>query len=266
MPLQAQEDAELSMVLVMGVTGSGKSFLINKLVGKDVVRESANMDSCMYYAMRRRLDPARPNQVLLVDTPGFDDTHRSESEILEQIAKALAAQYALGMVLKGIIYLHRNNDIRMQGSSMKALQIFKKLVGDEAFKNVVLATTRWDLVGEDIGSEREQELHTKFWAYMMNKGATMTRFYGDRASATRILSQLLAKKSIILDIQREMVDENRPLNKTSAGAIIDDGLAARKAEYEQGLRDLEDLRRTLLKDDREMRRQIQRDWEKEKTR
>ena len=47
MPLQAQEDAELSMVLVMGVTGSGKSFLINKLVGKDVVRESANMDSCM---------------------------------------------------------------------------------------------------------------------------------------------------------------------------------------------------------------------------
>lgn len=36
----------LSMILVMGVTGSGKSYFINKLAGGDVVETGGDLKSC----------------------------------------------------------------------------------------------------------------------------------------------------------------------------------------------------------------------------
>ncbi len=61
---------------------------------------------------------------MLVDTPGFDDSGRTDSEILTDISRLLAAQYEAGVSLKGVIYLHRITDVRYQGSSLKALNIF----------------------------------------------------------------------------------------------------------------------------------------------
>jgi ABC-type lipoprotein export system ATPase subunit len=37
---------KLSMVVVMGVTGSGKSYFINHLAGREVVQEGSTLDSC----------------------------------------------------------------------------------------------------------------------------------------------------------------------------------------------------------------------------
>ena len=34
------------MILVMGVTGSGKSYFINKLAGRDVVETGGKLKSC----------------------------------------------------------------------------------------------------------------------------------------------------------------------------------------------------------------------------
>lgn len=36
----------LSMILVMGVTGSGKSYFINKLAGGDIVETGGDLKSC----------------------------------------------------------------------------------------------------------------------------------------------------------------------------------------------------------------------------
>ena len=41
----AQDEAP-SMIVVMGVTGAGKSHFINQLAGKEVVQEGADLDSC----------------------------------------------------------------------------------------------------------------------------------------------------------------------------------------------------------------------------
>lgn len=63
---------------------------------------------------------------MLVDIPGFDDSGRTDSKILTEIACLLAAQYEVGVSLKGVIYLHRITDVRYQGSSLKALNILRK--------------------------------------------------------------------------------------------------------------------------------------------
>ncbi len=72
-----------------------------------------------------------PYNITLVDTPGFDDSERSDTEILTLIADWLQDSFEDRIFLSGIIYLHRISDIRMSGSSIKNLRMFRKLCGTE---------------------------------------------------------------------------------------------------------------------------------------
>lgn len=117
---------------------------------------------------------------------------------------------------------------------------------------------------EDLGSKRERELRDNFWAYMLHRGSTLGRYTGDARSAVTLVSQLLSKDTIVLDLQKELVDEGKDLNETPAGQYVDGTLERKKKEYEKALSDLEELRRELLEEDRAMKRRIQSDWEQER--
>lgn len=202
----------------------------------------------------------------MIDTPGFDDSGRSDTEILTEISKLLAFQYEAGLSLKGVIYLHRITDVRYHGSSVKTLNICQKICGKAALKNVLLVTTRWHEVEESVGAKRERELRDQFWKYMLGHESTMIRYHGDNDSAVTIASQLLNKSTIVLDLQKELVDQGKTLNQTAAGVFVNDNLEELKAQYQQELADLDKLRKELIEGDREMMRQIQEDWEREKKR
>lgn len=77
----------------------------------------------------------------LIDTLDFDDTNRSDTEVLREIADWLAVSYSNKMLLHDVIYLHRITDVRMQDSAKKNLLMFKKLCDDDALRKVVLVTT-----------------------------------------------------------------------------------------------------------------------------
>ena len=204
--------------------------------------------------------------MLLIDTPGFDDSGRTDSEILTEISRLLSAQYEAGVILKGVIYLHRITDIRYAGSSVKTLEIFKKICGTAALKNVLLVSTRWNEVDEALGASREQQLRDNFWAYMLSNGSTMARFYSDRESAIGIASQLMSRQSIVLELQRELVEEGKSLGQTLAGVFVHDDVSEMKAKHEQELRELDKLRETLRESDRAMKRKVQNDWTREQER
>ncbi|KAF3911197.1 hypothetical protein AA313_de0209992 [Arthrobotrys entomopaga] len=259
------DDGDLSMLMIMGVTGAGKSYFINQLVGKQVVEESDSLHSC---TQQCQLVPATiaGNKTLVIDTPGFDDSKRSDTEILTEIANVLTAQYELGVKLKGIIYLHRISDTRYQSSAIKTLQMFQKICGTSAMKNVMLCTTRWDGVGATLGAKREKQLKDDFWAYMVHNGSTMTRFYGDDDSARTIAGQLLCRNTVVLDIQRELSEEGLNLNETTAGQFIGNNLQDLEKKYKEELVELEEMKRQLRESDRAMRLQLQEDWEKERER
>ena len=204
--------------------------------------------------------------MLLVDTPGFDDTSLTESEILTDISRLLTFQSQMGIGLKGVIYLHRITDNRYQGSSLKALNIFKKICGELAFKNVLLVTTRWNEIKEADGAAREKQLREDFWAYMLGNGSTMTRFNSTRESAMVIVSKLVSKQTIVLELQRELVNEGRTLQETTAGGFISENVAELKAQCEGALRDLEEIRKKSQENDRTIADQIRGDLKKEKDR
>jgi hypothetical protein len=185
------------------------------------------------------LDEDEKFSVTIVDTPGFDDTYRSDAEVLEEITEFLALQYALKIPLKGIIYLHQIHENKMKGSARQYLEVFRSLCGDHALRNVMLVTTRWDRVDQhELGDalRREQELIDKWWGSMQKMGAQVTQFHGSRGEAEAMILELVRERpSVVLDIQRELVDGNKDLGETKAGQQLGQQVQAQIADHQQSL-------------------------------
>ena len=147
-------------------------------------------------------------KIFLVNTPGFDDTYRSDTEILREIADWLAQAYQFRVRLTGIIYLHRITDVRIGGSGMKNLRMFRKLCGEQGLGSVVLATTIWSLCLAADASRREDQLVYQNASGCSSSAAARVFRQGDGAvSGQKIIDHLINRaQPVTLDIQRKMVD------------------------------------------------------------
>jgi len=91
-------------------------------------------------------------------------------------------------------------------------------------KHVVLVTTGWESIPDgqlQDALNREQELVNKFWARMIDKGSYYTKFDGSQESAEGLILELIAQRSnVVLDIQRELVDQDKPVRDCAAGRGI----------------------------------------------
>lgn len=161
-----------------------------------------------------------PYAIHLVDTPGFDDTHKTDAEILKGIADFLATVYEQRGKLSGILYLHPMTDDRMKGSAVKNLAMFKKLIGDHCLKNVTLVTTKWSKVDKAVGEKREQELYDKFWKPMVACQANMRRYDGTSQGALDILRDLSVLDGIIPRLTDELCLKGMELKRTAAGKVV----------------------------------------------
>lgn len=172
----------------------------------------------------------------LADTPGFDDTYRTDVDILREIASWLSEAYANKIALAGIVYLHRVSDTRVGGAGMKNLRMFKKLCGDNGLANVVLATTMWSQVNPEEAIKREAQLTSKsdFWKYMIDQGSRVFRQDAGVESATAIIQYIIGRKNpITLDIQVDMVDKKLTLDQTAAGKEVEGDIAKQRKMYEE---------------------------------
>lgn len=100
-------------------------------------------------------------RVFLVDTPGFDDAMRNDTEILKEIAYLMKQLYLKQTWLSGVVYLHRITDERMRGSSLKGLSVMKKLCGDHGYGQIALTTNMWSKFqadGAHVGRNRESQM------------------------------------------------------------------------------------------------------------
>ena len=181
--------------------------------------------------------------IYLIDTPGFDDTSRSDTEVLREIAGWLTAFYNNKVLLHGIIYLHRITDVRMQGSAKKNLLMFKKLCGDDALRKVVLTTTMWDKVPDREAEDREQQVidTPEFWGFMVSKGSTVHRHNNTAESAIQIIEELARDNSTVtLNLQNQMVNQNQTLRETAAGRELELELAKERQKWAAELKDTQE--------------------------
>ena len=80
------------------------------------------------------------------DTPGFDDSTRSDTDVLKDIVSWLGAWRAAEDKLSGLIYLHRITDTRMGNAAWRNLRMLRALVGEDKMSNVLFVSTRWEEV------------------------------------------------------------------------------------------------------------------------
>jgi hypothetical protein len=202
-------------------------------------------------------------RIFLIDTPGFDDTNRSDSEVLKDVAFWLAAAYTKSTQLAGILYLHRISDVRMAGSALRNLRMFKQLCGSTNLNSVILATTHWKSVDEATGREREQELIAteEFWGGMVEKGSTVVRHDGTKQSALNIISSLVDKKiRITLEIAKQLIDQKRELSDTDAGQALQQELIAERKKFEAKLTELKmDMDEAMHDNDKKWMQRIEAD-------
>lgn len=221
----SRESPKPIFVAVMGATGSGKSSFIN-LVGGLNLATSDLLGSCTQDVQAAPEFQLDGRKITLIDTPGFDDTDRSEVHILQLIAGFLADQYRNGIKLNGIIYLHRISDIRMGGVSIRTLKVFRELCGSNFLKNVTIVTNRWSRGISVEEQKREQQLRDdeRFFKPFLDGQATMRRHDNTAESARTIIREICNKEPVLLDIQLEIVDQSKLLRDTSAGKALNRAL------------------------------------------
>ena len=195
----------------------------------------------------------------LIDTPGFDDTHKSDTDVLRDIAAWLGTTYRNGILLSGIIYLHRISDPRMSGGAMRNLHMFKALCGKDCFRSVILATTFWNSIDGRQAIRNECELKTteEFWGEMIAMGSSYTRHTGDKQSAWRILDFMIQRRHPFrATIQQEMVDGKLDLIETKAGKQLSADLIAMEEKHVKKMRELEESYQAaqIEQDQRSMKR------------
>jgi hypothetical protein len=144
--------------------------------------------------------------ILVIDTPGFDDSVRSDSDIIFEISATLSAQAALGVRLLGIIYMHDITVPRMRGSSKRELEMLRLIAGKKNYKHILLVTTKWgDPTRVREFENRQFELQDNYWSDLIDGGAGVHRFEGSNGSARSIVAQLNFGVDVVLDLQKQLL-------------------------------------------------------------
>lgn len=99
----------------------------------------------------------------------------------------------------------------MGGNSIRNTEMLRKTVGKEAAANLVIVTTMWDLINEQLGDERLKELAQKhdFFGDLMEAGASMMKY--KRGDSTHdILKAIINRdRTVTLQPPASPIDESQ---------------------------------------------------------
>ncbi|KAH6905959.1 hypothetical protein BKA70DRAFT_1500183 [Coprinopsis sp. MPI-PUGE-AT-0042] len=216
----------------MGPTGVGKSTFISKCTEGEKIAIGHGMQSCT-----REVAPYQAQfpdgckdlwkrRLILVDTPGFDDSRAEDVNILHKVSDWLAQMKhpSLGSSTSHIADITQK---RMTGTSKLSLSMFSKLCGQSSFNKIRMVTSHWqDLATHKEGESREHELKANWWKDIMEGGGALRRIKRSGAGDELLIVQDLIKGYIELEkgpkmkplkIQQEVVDLERSVPATEAG-------------------------------------------------
>ncbi|KAK6358135.1 hypothetical protein TWF730_007490 [Orbilia blumenaviensis] len=264
--LEAEHDD--TIILLIGQTGTGKTTFIynatgnpNAKIGEEL--ESETSEICQYDLY------VDGHRVILVDTPGFDDTEIPDADIFRNLAEWLAKSYKQGKLIAGIIYFQRITDNRLSKTAKRNIFTFKDICGDGFMENVMLLSTLWAREGAEYGKQLRREGQYKenpdYWRSMVDQGAKTDRYrlYDPQefAEAQRrtheIISKILANQPQTTRIQQEMVDEERKPHETTAGLHLVSEIDKLQERFEVLIHDLEDKANRNEKDREQYKMQIE---------
>ena len=141
--------------------------------------------------------------------------------------------------------------------------MFRELCGDTTLKNVVLVTNMWGEVSHDVGESREDELSNNFFKPVLDKGARMVRHHNTAQSAHDIIRMITKNRPLVLQIQRELVDEHKDIVDTAAGEAVNKELNEQIRRHQAQLKTVqEEMMQALEEKDEETRQELEQETRK----
>ena len=136
--------------------------------------------------------------------------------------------------------------------------MFRKLCGESSLKNIVLVTNMWNEDPQNVNEAREKELSGKFFKPALDKGAQMVRHQNTAQSAHDIVRRIMNNHPLVLQIQRELVDERKEIIDTAAGESLNQELKELTRRHQAELREVqEEMKQALWAKDEEMRQELE---------
>lgn len=181
------------VIVFMGTTESGKSYFIDLLTrwqGHHAWHSLTPADTSV--RATRTIHPEYDKRIVLVDTPGFDCSTRSDIETLNLINNQLEEIYRNNVHISGIVYAHPITDDRTGASHLSILQPLSGQSGDQEAAHILLVTTMWEEIEPLAGEKREVQLKEGPWKDLTARGASLERLAsGTEEEAWCILNKLL---------------------------------------------------------------------------
>ncbi|CAE7189164.1 unnamed protein product [Rhizoctonia solani] len=233
-------------IALYGGTGVGKSTFVNDASGTDSMPVGHDLPSCTQQVIASETFKLDGQDLVLFDTPGFDDTTISDADTLKRIAEFLEFMYRRGIKLKGIVYLHRITDMRMTGASARTYRLLRSLCGAKNLSNVVIVTNMWSDPPTEDELLRERQLRGEFFKSALDDGAQiMRREQPGQQSAHAVLRALLPKPAVHPQLPVEL-SKGIPLQETEAGRMVRAEIEAKLSKQDQELQELRDEIKTLI--------------------
>ncbi|GAB1318342.1 hypothetical protein MFIFM68171_08552 [Madurella fahalii] len=237
------------LIGLIGVTGAGKTTFASIASGQTGLKIGNTLKSCTQEPQVVRFE-VDGHPIVLVDTPGFDDDERSDVEILEIIAKWLSIHNSgrRHLLLDGLILLHPITANRIGGTERKRTRLLQTILGEDAYKRVIIATTMWDDLknDDDKFTYRMQGRLEKgeVWSEMHSKGATILRHYNNKESAHDIVRLIIQKSEaenggVELQLQKELINVKGRVSKTTVGREVKRSLKNRLQTLNNHLKELD---------------------------
>jgi chromosome segregation ATPase len=131
--------------------------------------------------------------------------------------------------------------------------MFRELCGDSTLRNVILVTNMWADVSQEVGETREKQLIAKFFKPALDKSAQLARHHNTAQSAHDIIRRIMRNRPLALQIQRELIDENKEIIDTAAGGAINKEL---KEQIRRHQVKLEAMQEDMMKASEETRQEL----------
>lgn len=135
--------------------------------------------------------------------------------------------------------------------------MFRELCGDTTLENVVLVTNMWGAVSREVGKAREKELSGDFFKPAIKAGAQIIRHHDTTKSAHNIVRKIMKNRLVVLQIQRELVDEHKNIVDTAAGEAVNRELNEQIRRHQTELKELQEEMQALKEKDEETRRELE---------
>ncbi|KAF4541593.1 uncharacterized protein LTHEOB_8588 [Lasiodiplodia theobromae] len=183
--------------------------------------------------------------VHLLDTPGFNDSSRTDEAVLHELVFWLLSAHELGIRLNGVVYLHSIEGSRVCGSHRRGLDMFKALIGEEAYPGVVMASSMWNRAKPSEAEARQGQLTgmTGCWGDLIAGGARVMKLGSNAQQARNIVQHFIDQDLVMkLSIQHQLLDLQLELRQTDAGKVLNAQLSE---ELQRLQRRMEEVERQL---------------------